>query len=402
MRRFALITALIAACNGSSDKQPAASASAAPSGSAPSAASTTTSTSASTSTSTSMSGGEAPPPAELFAWEKRAKAGPPPEDAWGDEKQWKGTLAEENELMLAQMAYFHGYDEAEMAAVKAIFAGSDVMGQGAPSSAKHAASPAECKKKLADAKVDYDRRDFAKKCGARWMAPLFDPAKGETIADAKTCIDDFEFPDVPCVYPATWARANEAAQICDALGKRLCDAHEWEGACYGALGPPDYDFDLYKRASQEDAHRAMQGRHNIEANKTKRWAYGPKYQSGICATASHKSKDCGMGWRKCGTNTFPAGMFPGCVSSFGVYDLHGNAAEHMNLPFAPEEMSSVPKEKRIYGHTEMKGSWFVFDEIHAHEDHCRWRAPYWHGSKIMNPSSHRNYHLGFRCCKSIE
>ncbi len=34
------------------------------------------------------------------------------------------------------------------------------------------------------------------------------------------------------------------ALLCEAVGKRLCDAHEWEGACAGALLPPDYRFDL--------------------------------------------------------------------------------------------------------------------------------------------------------------
>ena len=32
--------------------------------------------------------------------------------------------------------------------------------------------------------------------------------------------------------------------MCEAEGKRLCDAHEWEGACAGKLEPPDYRFDL--------------------------------------------------------------------------------------------------------------------------------------------------------------
>ena len=82
----------------------------------------------------------------------------------------------------------------------------------------------------------------------------------------------------------------------------------------------------------------------------------------------------------------------GCASS-------RNAAEHMNLPLSPDQLASSPDQR--YGHTEMKGSWFVFDQIKAHEDHCRWRAPYWHGTRVMNDKSHRNYHLGFRCCASI-
>ena len=43
----------------------------------------------------------------------------------------------------------------------------------------------------------------------------------------------------------------------------------------------------------------------------------------------------------------------------------------MNLPLAPEELASRGGD----GVTEMKGSWFVFATIEAHEDDCRWRAP---------------------------
>jgi hypothetical protein len=83
-----------------------------------------------------------------------------------------------------------------------------------------------------------------------------------------------------------------------------------------------------------------------------------------------------------------------------VYDLNGNAAEHMNLPLNPQEMAS--RGSKELGYTEMKGSWFIFDTYRAHEDWCRWRAPYWHGSRVMDPDSHENYHLGFRCCKSLQ
>ena len=53
---------------------------------------------------------------------------------------------------------------------------------------------------------------------------------------------------------------------------------------------------------------------------------------------------------------------------------------------------------RELGYTEMKGSWFIFDTYRAHEDWCRWRAPFWHGTRVMDEHSHANYHLGFRCC----
>jgi hypothetical protein len=81
-----------------------------------------------------------------------------------------------------------------------------------------------------------------------------------------------------------------------------------------------------------------------------------------------------------------------------VYDQHGNAAEHMNLPLAPEELAS----RGGTGATEMKGSWFVFQRLEAHEDDCRWRAKDWHPSRLMAPESHENYHLGFRCCADVD
>ena len=69
----------------------------------------------------------------------------------------------------------------------------------------------------------------------------------------------------------------------------------------------------------------------------------------------------------------------------------------MNLPLRPEEMASAGGS----GSTEMKGSWFVFQHEDAHEDDCRWRAKDWHPSKLMAEESHRNYHLGFRCCADV-
>ena len=77
-----------------------------------------------------------------------------------------------------------------------------------------------------------------------------------------------------------------------------------------------------------------------------------------------RSPGCTGEWTKCGSNTYPAGSFPECRSTFGVYDQHGNAAEHMNLPTKPEELGA----KGGLGQTEMKGSWFIFSQLEAHED----------------------------------
>jgi formylglycine-generating enzyme required for sulfatase activity len=193
-----------------------------------------------------------------------------------------------------------------------------------------------------------------------------------------------------CEYPVVWVRANEAQGLCHALGKRLCDAHEWEGACAGALKSAEQEY-LFNQSRIN-----MQYFHNQTRDVV--WAYGKEKNHPVCATGSKKSPRCTAGgFTLCGTNDFPAGSFPGCVSPLGVYDQHGNVAEHMSFPRSLEELGS----RGGSGETEMKGSWFIFAQAEAHEDDCRFRAPSWHVTRIDDPNSHRNYHLGFRCCRDV-
>jgi hypothetical protein len=309
------------------------------------------------------------------------------------------SLAEQNDLLLRQLQQVHGLSDAQMHDIRAIFAGSRVIGQGNPAVTRHPVTPAQCAAMLEKQAVKYDNPQFEQICGGKFMAPLFDP-KTASADQAKACIDQFEFPDIPCAYPVVWVKAREAALICEAEGKRLCDAHEWEGACAGSLQPPDYGFDRIQGEAPEAAIHQMRLAHNLADRATKSWSYGPDYKTGICATGSSKTPGCpGGNWTLCGSNTYPAGDFPACHSSSGVYDLNGNAAEHMNLPLNEQQMASLGSKE--LGYTEMKGSWFIFDTYRAHEDWCRWRAPFWHGTRVMATDSHANYHLGFRCCKTL-
>ena len=310
------------------------------------------------------------------------------------------SLQQQNEDLFRQLQRVHGLSDEQLSAIRAIFAQSGFIGQGNPAISRHPVTPQECQAKLEQANIRYGNSQFEKICKAKYMAPLYDSSR-ERPEGAKACIDQFEFPDIPCAYPVVWVRAREAAEICGAMGKRLCDAHEWEGACAGSLEPPDYLFELAQRVSPAEAIYRMAAAHNRADGPTRSWSYGPAYQNGICATSSQKSPGCqGGGWTKCGSNTFPAGNFPACRSTLQVYDLNGNAAEHMNLPLDESQMSS--RGSRDLGYTEMKGSWFIFDTYRAHEDWCRWRAPFWHGSRVMDEHSHSNYHLGFRCCKTLQ
>ncbi|MFO0571725.1 MAG: hypothetical protein U0263_39235 [Polyangiaceae bacterium] len=83
------------------------------------------------------------------------------------------------------------------------------------------------------------------------------------------------------------------------------------------------------------------------------WVYGPEKDHGKCATGSSKSAKCnGGGWETCGAPRPIRAERSQRRKAFGVYDQHGNAAEHMNLPMKAEELAS----RGGLGETEMKGS----------------------------------------------
>jgi hypothetical protein len=330
--------------------------------------------------------------ATVAAWAV-AQAAAPPGPAVPD------SLALRNQAIFDELRDVQGLDAAQLDRIRTIFRQSGIIGQGNPAVTRHPETPEQCRQARARAGLPDTNAAFERICGAKHMAPLYDPAH-ERAEDAKVCIDQYEFPDVPCDYPVVWVKAREAAQICEAQGKRICDAHEWEGACEGNLQPPDYRFDLARGRSDSDGAGAMRAVHNRADAKDKSWGYGPVERQGVCGTGSSKTPGCNGGsWQACGSNTYPAGSFPGCRSALDVFDLEGNAAEHMNLPLEPSQMASAGS--LTLGVTEMKGSWFIFDTYHAHEDWCRWRAPFWHGTRVMDEHSHANYHLGFRCCKSL-
>ena len=294
------------------------------------------------------------------------------------------TLPEQRAAMFRRMRALGVANDAQIATMQAILEKSRWGGQGHPTTTVHPMSRTECMDKRKAAGVRDEKKPL---CGAPYMVPVYDPST-QTEADAKVCIDRYEFPGLPCEYPTTWISTASAQAMCKAIGKRLCDAHEWEGACAGQLRQPkdEYAFGLERKY--------MQGIHNT--NRKINWAYGATKDHSKCAMGSSKSASCQrITWKGCGSNTYPAGAFPECKSSFGVYDQHGNAAEHMALPLKEKDLGA----RGGFGQPEMKGSWFIFQTKEAHLDDCRWRAPSWHDNEGKN---HENYHLGFRCCKDVE
>lgn len=287
---------------------------------------------------------------------------------------WAGLDAESVERIIAG----HRLSEPQAARARNLLTNLPFLTQGVAPATNHPVSRDQCMAEVLAAGKLY--RPPAGVCGGRpFMVPLGTGA----------CIDQFEFPGLPCDYPVTWAKGSDAAALCQAVGKRLCDANEWEGACAGTVEPMRYD----------------QNRWTHNQRRPRIWAYGAERRGDLCGFGGQKSPGCddalsvpgGRVWQICGSNTWPAGWFHRCVSPLGVYDLHGNAAEQMNLPLTPGQSTRQGGS----GITELKGSWFAFSTdaaILVHPDDCRWRAPGWHQAPLLDPQGHANYHLGFRCC----
>ena len=102
-------------------------------------------------------------------------------------------LVLENEQMFQRMQQERGLTSEQMERLRAIFARSGFMGQGNPAISVHPVTEDGCRKQLEQQHIDYSNTRFAKICGAKYMAPLYDP-KTTTAEHAKVCIDQFEYP----------------------------------------------------------------------------------------------------------------------------------------------------------------------------------------------------------------
>lgn len=290
-----------------------------------------------------------------------------------------------------------------------------------PNNSYHPVTREQCRKKVLDSGIIKPSKKNEETCKAKWMAPIPD-AEGKT----SVCIDQFEFPNIPCEYPLVWVPSHTAQQICQSMGKRLCNAHEWEGGCAGTVEPiGSYRFDIANKNAR---------RKTINANREKVWAF--QFQAELanetdsrklCAVFGAKDPDvlpeagrhikmgkiAGLSegcaphrsaYKTCGTNTWPSGYKYRCKSRLDIYDMHGNVAEVVNLP---THKGNIARGK-ITGFTERKGSFFVDRSniksrggVQKYPDDCRVRQPYEHMKEIRLDTRHSFYQEGFRCCKDI-
>jgi hypothetical protein len=284
-----------------------------------------------------------------------------------------------------------------------------------PRNSWHPTSRAQCRKNVLDTKIIQQNPEFEKICGAKWMAPVLEN-EADDISKAKVCIDQFEFPNIPCEYPVVWTPARTAKQICENMGKRVCNSHEWEGACAGSMDVQDpYLFSL-------GSLQARRAKYNKDREIVFAFQWAPEHinltnTQELCGVYSEndpdlmapmrenpsayyssigKSKQCAPDYNTCGSNTWPSGFKYRCRTQLGVYDMHGNIAEVTSFPANKNEIA----RENITGHTERKGSFFVRRKGSGmnYPDDCRVRQPYEHfGAYASDGMSF--YQEGFRCCK---
>jgi len=251
--------------------------------------------------------------------------------------------------------------------------GPGKMSQGNKAIARHTISKEKCLAGLKDLVIQTPEQKA--KCGAENMVPVW--IKGK---EAWFCIDVFEFPNKACELPMVWTPPTYAKKVCELQGKRLCAQTEWNIACRGdPNGGDDQKYAYGNKVDIEICHTNL--RHRVPCNP-------------------HDAKSA---FNTCTTDTEPSGAFPRCRSRFGVFDQHGNVAEVMMR----REGDAV--------FTQLKGSAWFYNELvrepgepvpetttnkaGAYPDHCNF-DPRWHVEPIET-AWHVNYHLGFRCCKSI-
>lgn len=149
-------------------------------------------------------------------------------------------------------------------------------------------------------------KNFPERCS------VFDEERWEKIRETLPrremhfCIDPYEWPNRINSAPWIMVTWNEAADLCESKGKRLCTEDEWTFACEGEDALP-YPYG-YKRDSNK-------------CNIDRQWK---SYDGSVMLP---------RGTERCGNEMWrlwqghASGTDQQCVSPFGVYDMTGNVDE---------------------------------------------------------------------------
>lgn len=187
----------------------------------------------------------------------------------------------------------------------------------------------------------------------------FDKEKWEKISSTLTtkpinvCIDKFEFPNIPGVYPVIAVDYYESQALCVSKHKRLCFEDEWTFACEGPDALP-YPYGYVRDSTKCNIDKPWR---LFDANKL------------IQRKSTVARDELAKLWQG-----EASGMRPHCHSVFGVYDQTGNIDEFVTT-INPRPFQSV-----LTG-----GYW---GPVRAR---CRPKT-------TVHNEGHFFYQQGFRCC----
>jgi sulfatase modifying factor 1 len=160
------------------------------------------------------------------------------------------------------------------------------------------------------------------------------------------------------VKPQGYISEVQAAAACGLAGKRLCTLTEWLAACEG---PSNF---TYPYGNTYIAGACNEGRKTNPVNDC--------FGTGNVFTYNNMNSAC------CDDQPMtvaPGGSFPQCVSSWGIYDLHGNLHEWISTKSAANGI--------------FKGGFFVDATLNG---------PGCHYATTAHAQSYHDYSTGFRCC----
>lgn len=175
------------------------------------------------------------------------------------------------------------------------------------------------------------------------------------------CMDRYEWPNKKGEIPYTLTSWEDAARMCNAVGKRLCTESEFNFACEGEEMRP---------------HATGFERDDKKCNIDKPWHKRrkdmlPRVQCEASPTC--KAEMDRLDGREA------SGSRDECVSPFGVHDMNGNVNEWVSMPW-----------KRPGKRSAVKGGWWG-----PVRNRCR-PIVQSHGETYIG------YEVGFRCCSAAD
>lgn len=171
------------------------------------------------------------------------------------------------------------------------------------------------------------------------------------------CIDPFEWPNRIGAAPWIMVSWNEAKNLCEARGKRLCTEEEWTFACEGEEALPYPNG--YEREPQK-------------CGLDKTWI---QYDESVMLPRG--TQKCGEEMQRLWQGR-ASGSDPQCSSPFGVQDMTGNVDE-WTIASKPSTYPSI-----------LKGGYWA-----GSKNRCR-ASTRVHGPDFMF------YQQGFRCCADVK